>query len=103
MSVSCKDLKSKKYFEPTKGFVESLLNIEFIDSGSNRAHCAFHEDRRDSFRIYVDGKDKIRFHCFGACNRDWDVYDLVMLKEKCSFPDAQVRFAKFLGIDILAG
>jgi len=97
MAKSYKALKNKKYFETTKGFVESLLDVEFLDS--RRAHCPFHDDRTDSFRMYVDGKDEIRFHCFGECEGDWDVYDLIMMKRNCSFKEAQVDFAKYLGID----
>lgn len=97
MPVSYKDLKHKSYYEPTKNFVESLLDIEFIDS--KRAHCPFHNDTRDSFRIYFNDKDEIRFHCFGQCGGDWDVYDLIMMKKNCSFHVAWVEFTKFLEID----
>jgi DNA primase catalytic core len=98
MATSFKDLKNKKYLESTKRFAESLLNIQFLKD-SNSAHCPFHDDKSDSFRIYTDGKDDIKFHCFGACEDNWDIYDLIMRKKKCSFQDAQVRFAKFLKID----
>ena len=97
VAKSYKALKNKKYFETTKGFVESQLDVGFLDS--RRAHCPFHDDRTDSFRMYVDGKDEIRFHCFGECAGDWDVYDLIMMKTNCSFPKAQKRFAEFLGIE----
>jgi len=99
MTVSYQDLKHKTYLEPTKVFVESLLKINFV--GSDRAHCPFHNDKTDSFRIYVNGRDEIRFHCFGACHGDWDVYDLIMRKEHCSFTQAQRTFASFLGIDTI--
>ena len=98
MSISFKHLKNKRYLESTKGFVESLLNIEFLKD-SNSAHCPFHDDRTNSFRMYTDGKDDIKFRCFGACEDNWDIYDLIMRKERCSFQKAQVRFAKFLKID----
>ena len=52
MSISFKDLKNKRYLESTKGFVESLLNIEFLKD-SNSAHCPFHDDRTNSFRMYT--------------------------------------------------
>ena len=98
MSISFKDLKNKRYLEPTRRFVEDLLNIQFLKN-SNSAHCHFHDDKTDSFRIYTDRKDDIKFHCFGACEYNWDIYDLIMRKEKCSFQEAQVRFAKFLKIN----
>jgi DNA primase len=33
--------------------------------------------------VYVNKKDEVRFHCFGACKGDWDIYDLIMLRMKC--------------------
>jgi DNA primase len=97
MTVSYKDLKNKKYLEPTKAFVEQLLNIRFLDN--TRAHCPFHHDKSDSFRIYVDGKDEVKFHCFGECHGNWDVFDLIREKRKCGFPKAQSIFAEFLGLE----
>ena len=95
-----KDLKSAKYIEATINFVEGLRRINFKRTGNNRysAHCPFHIDRKDSFRVYVDGEDEIKFHCFGECNMNWDIYDVIMVRNKCSFRQAQQTFADFLGI-----
>ena len=62
-----KDLKSAKYIDSTINFAEGLLGINFKRTGNNRysAYCPFHFDRKDSFRMYVDGKDEVRFRCFG--------------------------------------
>jgi len=27
--------------------------------------------------VYVNKKDEVRFHCFGACKGDWDIYDML--------------------------
>jgi DNA primase len=97
MPASYKDLKSKKYLDPTKFFLESQLGIRFIRPTA--AHCPFHDDTKDSFRLRISKQNEIRFHCFGACGKDWDIYDLIMEKEKCTFQQAQERFAKFLGIE----
>jgi DNA primase len=80
MSVSCKDLKNKKYLEPTKSSLESRLGIRFIHSTA--AHCPFYDDARDSFRLRISKENEIRFHCFGACEKTWDIDDLIMLKKK---------------------
>ena len=48
--------------------------------------------------MYVDGKDVVRFHCFGECKGDWDIYDVIKLREKCSFREAQQIWADYLGI-----
>ena len=97
MSISWKELKSEKYLPETRRFVEEVLDIHFLDQ--HRAHCPFHDDSQDSFRIYVDKKGEVRFHCFGECDGDWDVFDLIMKKERCNFRKAQERFASFLGFD----
>jgi DNA primase len=97
MPVSYKDLKDKSYLKHTKSFLESQLGIHFIHSTA--AHCPFHDDTTDSFRLRISKQNEIRFHCFGACEKDWDIYDLIMNKEHCTFRQAQERFAKFLGIE----
>jgi DNA primase len=98
MSVSYKDLKGKKYLEPTKSFLESHLGIRFTHNSI--AHCPFHDDTHPSFGIYLDDESEIRFHCLANCqpHSHWDIYDLIMYKEHCTFRQAQQRFAKFLGI-----
>ena len=59
---------------------------------------SWHVTTTDSFRLHVDGNDVVRFHCFGECKGDWDIYDLIMLREKCSFRQAQKTWADYLGI-----
>jgi len=95
-----KDLKSVKYIESIINYAEGLRNFNFKRTGNNRysARCPFHVDNKDSFRVYVNGKDEVRFHCFGECKVDWDIYDLIMVSNKCSFRQAQQTFSAFLGI-----
>jgi DNA primase len=52
----------------------------------------------DSLMVYVNKNDEVRFHCFGACKGDWDIYDLIMLRKKCRFRKAQQIWAEHLGI-----
>jgi len=96
-----KDLKSVAFIEQILAYASRLLGIDFKATGKYRfrSYCPFHADTRDSFRVYVNGKDEVRFHCFGACNQEWDIYDLIMIREKCGFREAQRRFADFLGIE----
>ena len=47
---------------------------------------------------YVNKNDKVRFHCFGACKGDWDIYDLIMLSKNFRFREAQKVWAAHLGI-----
>jgi len=69
MPLAYQDLKNRRYLEPIRNFVESELNIKFLNG--DRSFCPFHKDTKDSFRIYIDGKDEVRFHCFGECDGDF--------------------------------
>jgi hypothetical protein len=41
---------------------------------------------------------EVRFHCFGACKADWDIYDMIMLRKKYRFIKAQQVWAEHLGV-----
>jgi DNA primase catalytic core len=94
------DIKTVAYLEPILNYAETHLGIRFRRAGEHRhsAFCPFHADTKDSFRLYVDGNDVVRFHCFGECKGDWDIYDVIMLREKCSFRQAQQIWAEYLGL-----
>jgi DNA primase len=94
------DIKTAAYLDPILNYAEAHLGIRFKPTGKYRysAFCPFHADTKDSFRLYVDGKDVVRFHCFGECKGDWDIYDVIMLRENCSFREAQRIWADYLGI-----
>ena len=98
------DLKSVKYIDQAIQFVEELLGIKFKATGNNSlsAYCPFHHDKKDSFRVYVNNKGEVRFHCFGECQVDWDIYDVIMTRTRCSFKQAQYMFAHYLRIRIKA-
>jgi DNA primase len=55
-------------------------------------------DTQDRFMVYVNKDDEVRFHCFGACKGDWDIYDLIMLRMKYPFRRAQQVWAAHLGV-----
>lgn len=94
------DIKSEAYLDAMIHFAETLLGIEFKSIGRHRysAFCPFHAETKDSFRLYVNGKGEVRFHCFGACGADWDIYDVIMLRKKCRFWQAQQIWADYLEI-----
>lgn len=97
-----KNLKSAKYIELIIQFAEKLLGVTFNATGKHKysAYCPFHKDTADSFRVYVDGKDEVRFHCFGACNAGWDIYDIIQKIQGCSFREAQSLLAGYLQKDV---
>ena len=94
------ELKSADYIDQIIRFAEGLLGIKFKRAGHQKysAHCPFHVDRKSSFRVHVDGKGVVRFHCFGACNMDRDIYDLIIMRRRCSFIEAQRTLAGHLGV-----
>ena len=94
------DLKSADFIDQIIRYAESLLGIKFKRTGHQKysAHCPFHMDRKSSFRVRVDEKGIVRFHCFGACDMDCDIYDLIKMRRKCSFIEAQRSLARFLGV-----
>ena len=71
------ELKSVKYIDRIVQYAGVLLGIEFNRTGENKymCRCPFHYDRRDSFSVYVNKKDEVRFHCFGACDRECARYN----------------------------
>jgi DNA primase len=98
--LTYKNLKSVTYINKIIPYVEGLLKIQFKPYGNNKytAFCPFHADTKDSFRVYVNDKNDVRFHCFGSCNTEWDVYNLIMLRKKCSFAEAQLILAKAIDV-----
>jgi phosphatidylserine/phosphatidylglycerophosphate/cardiolipin synthase-like enzyme len=77
-----------------------LLGIRFkcIRKYRYNALCPFHADAKESFMVNVNKDDQVRFHCFGACKGDWDIYDVIMLRNKDRFSKAQQVWAEHLGV-----
>jgi len=94
------EAKSVAFISDNISFAERLLGIRFWKTGkySHSAYCPFHNDRKDSFRVYVNSDNVVRFHCYG-CPFDCDVYELIQRKHKCSFNKAQRIFADYLEIE----
>ncbi len=94
------DIKSAAYIDAIIYYAEPLLGIRFTSVKKYRysALCPFHADTKDSFMVYVNKNDEVRFHCFGACKGDWDIYDLIMLRKKYRFRKAQQVWAEHLGV-----
>jgi len=84
---SYQDIKSAAYIDAIINYAETLLGIEFRNIGRLKysAFCPFHADTKDSFRVHVNKKDEVRLHCFGACDSDWDIYDVIMLRKRRNF------------------
>jgi DNA primase len=90
------------YIDSIINYIEMLLGIRFTKVKQNRynAPCPFHADTEDNFMVYVNKNDEVRFHCFGDCKGDWDIYDLIMLRKKCMFRTAQQAWAEHLDVKV---
>ncbi len=94
------EIKSAATIDAIVSYVEPLLGIRFkrVKKYRYNAPCPFHADTKENFMVYVNKEDEVRFHCFGACKGDWDIYDLIMLRRNCPFKKAQQVWAAQLGI-----
>jgi DNA primase len=98
---TCQDIKSAAIIGALIHYTETLLDICFKHIKKDRysAPCPFHTDTKGSFMVYVNKDDEVRFHCFGACKGEWDIYDSIMLRKKNRFFAAQQVWAKHLGVE----
>ena len=94
------NVKSAATIDAIIPYVEAMLDIRFKFVKKNRYNtpCPFHADTKENFMVYVNKDDEVRFHCFGACKGDWDIYDLIMLRKNYPFRRAQQVWAEHLGI-----
>jgi DNA primase len=94
------NIKSAATIDAVIPYVEALLEIRFKRVKKNRynAPCPFHADSKENLVVYVNKADEVRFHCFGACKGDWDIADLIMLRNKYPFQRAQQAWAEHLGV-----
>ena len=94
------EIKSAAYIDAILSYAETLLGIRLHEVKKCRysAICPFHADTKENLIVYVTKKDEVRFHCFGACKGDWDVYDLIMLRNTYPFKTAQQVWAEHLGV-----
>ncbi|MEQ8174754.1 MAG: CHC2 zinc finger domain-containing protein [Syntrophomonadaceae bacterium] len=58
--------------------------------------CCFHQEKTGSLTV---DKEKQLFYCHG-CHVGGDVYKFVMLRDKCSFREAQAYLAERAGISV---
>lgn len=77
--------------------VLDMYNIRYhLQGGQEMIRCPFHNDTSPSCRIYPDYN---KLHCFGACNRSFDIFDVVMEKEECSLQEAAKILQETFGIE----
>jgi DNA primase len=100
VKAAYEDIKSAAYIDAIVHYAETLFGIRLkcVKKDRYSAPCPFHADTNDSLTVYVNKEDEVRFHCFGACKADWDIYDMIMLRRKYRFRKAQQVWAGHLGV-----
>ena len=93
------EINSAETMDAIIHYAETLFGIRFTKVKRNRYNglCPFHADSKNSFMVYVNKDDEVRFHCFGACKGDWDIYDLIMLRWKYPYKKAHQVWVVHLG------
>lgn len=97
------DMKDQKYLQQTVEFLNKRYKAKFHlqPTGQYTSHCPVHSEGEASFRSYIK-KGQVMFHCFGQCASDYDVYNIIMLKEGVDFRQAIKIFADFLEVEVSA-
>jgi DNA primase len=95
------DIKTGAHIDAIVHYAERLLGIrlKYVKKNRYSSPCPFHADTKESFMAYVNKNDEVRFHCFGACKGDWDICDLIMLRNRYGFRQAQQIWADQLRVD----
>lgn len=72
-----------------------LLGIEDFNEKNTKALCPFHDEDTPSF-IY--NSKSFCFHCFGACHRNYDLIDVLMLKRHMTYAQAVQQLFEYAGL-----
>jgi len=76
------------------------LGVEFSGRESNRAValCPLHDEKTPSFKVNLEGRERGRWWCFGACSAGGDVFDFVQKRDGLAFGDAKRHLSDVFGI-----
>ena len=102
-----KQLRDPQYMEQTIEFLEKEYGMDFTENhnGQYAALCPFHDEQERSFKSYISDDGLVTFKCFGACNKTYDVFNVMELKEgkagrKPSMLDMALKFGGALGVKV---
>ena len=69
------------------GVMMSIAGITDYDSKNQKCCCLWHDEKTPSL-IFNSKSENLSAHCFGACHRNYDILDVLMLKKKYSYAEA---------------
>ena len=103
-----KQLRDPQYLEQTIEFLKKEYGMDFTENHNNQhsALCPFHSETERSFKSHVNKDGLITFTCFGACNKNYDVFNVIAHKEeadtgrKPSMLKMALKFGGALGVKV---
>lgn len=103
-----KQLRDPQFMEQTIAFLEKEYGMDFAENhkGQYSSLCPFHNEAERSFKSYVNDDGLVTFKCFGACNKNYDVFNVIALNEekktgkKPSMLDMAIKFGGSLGVKV---
>lgn len=97
VDVQLIDKAKEKLGDKMATMVAEMLHIENWDEKNKKGCCPFHSERTGSF---IWSPKLLKFHCFGACGRNYDILDCYMATGmtyieavKKLFEEAGVKYA----------
>ena len=108
MITDIKQLRAPEYLEQTIAFLEKEYGMDIAENhkGQYSSLCPFHNEAERSFKSYVNDDGLVTFKCFGACNKNYDVFNVIALNEekktgrKPSMLDMALKFGGSLGVKV---
>jgi DNA primase len=103
-----KQLRAPQFMEQTIAFLKKEYGMDFSENhkGQYSSLCPFHNEAERSFKSYINDDGLVTFKCFGACNKNYDVFNVMELKEKentgrkHSMLDMAIKFGGSLGVKV---
>lgn len=82
--------KAKRKIEDEQGLFKVMMEIAGVDDydeKNQKCCCLWHDEKTPSL-IFNPKSENLSAHCFGACHRNYDILDVLMLKNKYSYAEA---------------
>ena len=78
------------------------LQLKSFDKDNLKACCPFHQEDTPSF-IWSDRPDGLYYHCFGQCNRKYDILDHFIFFYHLTYINAVKKLFELTGIEYTFG
>lgn len=82
--------KAKRKIEDEQGMFGVMMSVAGVtdyDEKNQKCCCLWHAENTPSL-IFNPKSENLSAHCFGACHRNYDLIDVLMMKNKYSYAEA---------------